>query len=220
MKDARISNYQLLTVIVGRGKAKKVVSLAKSVGVPGATISLGGGSNHNSFFNFLGIANEDKDIIFMVSDPETIDHAVEILDKELALHKPNHGIAFVEELAECSGVHRLNKNKPPRMEGDRTVYQLITVIVDRGKAEEVIESSRKAGSRGGTILNARGSGAHEHGKIFNIEIVPEKEVVLILCKSEQADAIMSQIEEDFKIHDPGKGIMYSKPVLKAVGIME
>lgn len=220
MNEARICNYQLLTVIVARGKSKKVVSLARNAGVPGATITLGGGTNHNRFFNMLGIANEDKDVVFMVSDPDTIDRAVDVLNRELALNKANHGIAFVEELAECSGVHRLNKDKPQRVEGESTVYQLITVIVDRGKAEEVIDSSRKAGSRGGTILNARGSGAHEHGKIFNIEIVPEKEIVLILCKSEQADAIMTQIEQDLKIHDPGKGIMYSKPVLKAVGIME
>lgn len=217
MNDVRIAHYDLMTVIVNRGRAHKVVQVAKAAGVPGATITLGWGTNNNRFFDFLGVANEDKEVVFMVSDPETIDTALNHLVEELQLEKPNHGVAFVQDLSLCSGVHRI-KRKMTFLEGEDTMMQLITVITERGRAEDVVEAAREAGARGGTIMNARGSGVHETTRIFNMEVVPEKEIVLILCEAEHAEAIMSRIEQQMEIHAPGKGIMFLQPVLKAVGV--
>lgn len=218
VNEARIAHYDLLTVIVNRGRAAKVVSLAKSVGVPGATIALGWGTSAHRFWDFLGVASEDKDIVYMVSDPKTIDTALKLLDQELQLAKPNHGIAFVQKLFETSGVHRMKRKMTFLEEGETTMTQLITVITERGRAEDVVEAARHAGARGGTIVNARGSGVHETTRIFNMEVVPEKEIVLILCSSEESEPIMSGIEAELSIHEPGQGIMYLQPVLRAVGI--
>ena len=95
--------------------------------------------------------------------------------------------------------------------------QLITVIVERGKAEDVMAAAKDAGAAGGTIINARGSGVHETTKIFNMEVVPEKEIVLILCPCEKAEAIMDNFERESQIHEPGHGIMYLQPIVKTVG---
>lgn len=217
MNEARVEHYHLLTVIVNRGKAAKVVQVAKAHGVPGATISLGWGTVHNRFFDFLGVASEDKDIVYMVSDPDTIVEALHALERELHLEKPNHGIAYIMELVQTSGVHRVTKKHYCEEEGDKTMKHLITVIVDRGKAEDVMDAAKEGGAMGGTIVNARGSGVHETTKIFNMEVVPEKEVVLILCPCERSEAIMESIENKMKIHEPGKGIMYLQPVIKSIG---
>lgn len=218
MNDVRIAHYDLLTVIVNRGRAAKVVHVAKEAGVPGATIALGWGTNNNRFWDFLGVANEDKDIVYMVSDPNTIEKAVDALQVELQLDKPNHGIAFVQDLFEVSGVHRLKRKMTFLEEGEETMTQLITVITERGRAEDVVEAARHAGAKGGTIVNARGSGVHETTRIFNMEVVPEKEIVMILCNAEESEGIMTAIEEELSIHEPGQGIMYLQPVLRAVGI--
>ncbi len=217
MNDVRVAYYHLLTVIVNRGRAARVVHIARASGVPGATITLGWGTVHNRFFDFLGVASEDKDIVYMVSDPDTIDRAITALDQELQFEKPNHGIAYVMELAETSGVHRLTKTVYCEEEGDDNMKNLITVIVDRGKADDVMAAAKAAGARGRTILNARGSGVHETTRIFNMEVVPEKEIILILCSCEKAEAIMSGIEQEIQIHEPGHGIMYLQPVVKSVG---
>ena len=220
MNDVRVAYYHLLTVIVNRGRAGRVVHIARDNGVPGATISLGWGTVRNRFFDFLGVASEDKDIVYMVSDPDTIERALLALDQELQLEKPNHGIAYVMELAETSGVHRLTKTIYCEEEGDETMKHLITVIVERGQAEDVMAAAKEAGARGGTIVNARGSGVHETTKIFNMEVVPEKEIVLILTSCDKSEAIMTAIEQELQIHEPGHGIMYLQPIIKSVGAIK
>lgn len=217
MNKNRVAHYHLLCVIVNRGKAAKVVQIAKGKGVPGATISLGWGTVESSFFDFLGGASQEKDIVHMVSDPDTIDQAIHALEEELQLHKPNHGIAYIMELTQTSGVHRLTREQFREEQGDETMKHLITVIVERGRADDVMAAAKQAGATGGTIVNARGSGVHETMRLFNMEIVPEKEMVLILCNTEASEAIMSQIEQEIQIHEPGHGIMYLQPVLKSIG---
>lgn len=98
------------------------------------------------------------------------------------------------------------------------MYQAITVIVERGKAEDVIDAAVKAGSKGGTIIKARGSGIHETSKLFTMDIEPEKEIVLILSEADKTDAIVESIRKDMKIDEPGQGILYVQEVSKTYGL--
>ncbi len=98
------------------------------------------------------------------------------------------------------------------------MYKAIFTIVDRGKAEDVITAATCAGSRGGTIINARGSGIHETSKLFNMEISPEKEVVLILAKTEDVTKITDTIVEQLDINKPGNGIIFVQSVENAYGL--
>ncbi len=100
------------------------------------------------------------------------------------------------------------------------MYQAITVVVEKGKAEDVIDAALKAGSKGGTIINARGSGVHETSRLFAMDIEPEKEMVLILSKSEQTEKIVSSIRTSLKIDEPGMGILYIQHVNEVCGLYE
>jgi nitrogen regulatory protein PII len=98
------------------------------------------------------------------------------------------------------------------------MYEVITVVVDKGRAENVIEVATKAGSKGGTIINARGSGIHETMKLFSMDIEPEKEIVMILSEKETTDTIVSSIRGQLKIDEPGNGIIFTVDVNKAYGL--
>ena len=100
------------------------------------------------------------------------------------------------------------------------MYQLIITIVSKGKAEDVIEAATEAGSKGGTIINARGSGTHETSKIFHMDIEPEKEVVMILSKENVTEKIVSSIRKKLEIDLPGKGILFVQDVNQTYGIYE
>ena len=101
---------------------------------------------------------------------------------------------------------------------DITMYQVITSIVDKGKAEDVIEAASKAGSKGGTIVNGRGSGIHETSKLFSMDIEPEKEIVIILSEISMTEAIVASIRETLNVDVPGKGIIYIQDTNKTYGI--
>ena len=98
------------------------------------------------------------------------------------------------------------------------VYHVINVIVDKGKAEDVIDAATAAGSKGGTIVNARGSGIHETSKLFAMDVEPERELVLILSECENTDAIVASIREHLQLDEPGNGIIYIQDVNKTYGI--
>lgn len=100
------------------------------------------------------------------------------------------------------------------------MYHIINIIVDKGRAEEVITAATKAGSKGGTVINARGSGVHETSKVFDMEIEPEKEVVIVLSEIERTGDIVAAIRESLKIDEPGNGIIYIQETSRTYGIFK
>lgn len=96
--------------------------------------------------------------------------------------------------------------------------QMISVIVNRGYADDVMAVARKAGADGGSIIHARGTGKREDEKFFGITIVPEKEQLLIAASEEKAEKIKTAIKELEILHKPGMGIMFSLPIEEYVNL--
>lgn len=209
----------LICVIVNCGQASKLIKAAKRHGISGATVTIGKGTINNRLLDFIGLADIRKEVIFMVAEKETAYWALEQLNKEFEFHKPNYGIAFTTSICEVSGTKRIACQQNNEERGaENTMYDIITTIVDKGKAEEVVNAATKAGSKGGTILNARGSGIHETSRLFAMEIEPEKEVVLILSETRMTKAIVASIREHLKIDEPGNGIIYVQSTKETYGI--
>ena len=58
-------------------------------------------------------------------------------------------------------------------------FELIVTIVNKDYATALMDAAREVGAKGGTILNARGTGDHSVEKLFGLTIQQEKEVVLV-----------------------------------------
>jgi nitrogen regulatory protein PII len=99
------------------------------------------------------------------------------------------------------------------------MFDLIVTIVSKGFAEEVVEASKKAGARGGTIMNGRGTSIHENAKLFGIPIEPEKEIVLTLIAKSKTDEVLAAISKAVDIDKPHKGIAFVLEVEKTSGLM-
>lgn len=97
-------------------------------------------------------------------------------------------------------------------------FEVILCIVNTGFAELVMDTARRLGARGGTILNGRGTASKEAEKIFNITIQPEKEIVMILVSSEIKDGILKGLYDAVGVNTPGQGIAFTLPVEDVVGI--
>lgn len=93
---------------------------------------------------------------------------------------------------------------------------LITCVVERGRADEVVAAAMKAGAPAATIHFARGSGIRERlTLLLKIAISPEKEVIDIVASADRADAIFDAMMDAGHLDLPGKGFIYMTPVLKA-----
>jgi nitrogen regulatory protein PII len=98
-------------------------------------------------------------------------------------------------------------------------FELIITIVNRGKAEQVMDAARKEGAEGGTVILGRGTSIHETVKLLGIPIEPAKEIVLTLIDSRKTERVLAAITEAVGLDKPGKGIAFVLDVEKAVGIV-
>jgi nitrogen regulatory protein PII len=218
-KSPQLPEFELLFVILNYGLGSKVVKLAKQHGVTGGTIFLGRGTIKNRFLELLDLTEIRKEIVITVAVKDTIYKALEVINKELKLNKKDHGIAFTTSVSNLLGARCYKDSYSKESRGvENTMYKLICVIVDRGKATSVIETASKAGSSGGTIINARGSGIHETSKLFTMDIEPEKELVLLLSEEHLSDLIVSAVREQVEIDKPGNGIIFVLNVNSAYGL--
>lgn len=221
MKDKKY--FDLIFTVVDFGSGSKIIKTARKSGVSGGTIFLGNGTVDNRLLEILALDHVRKEIVIMVTERSLSPEVLEKLNEKFHFDKPGHGIAFSIPLMEIYGTRdgscEVNEHKENRGD-ENTMYKAVFTIVDRGKGENVMDAARKAGAKGGTIINARGSGIHETEILFSMPIEPEKEVVMILAKNEIVDNISSAIREELKIDEPGMGIMFVLDVNKTYGLNE
>lgn len=214
-----VFDIELICMIVNFGVGSKILKSAKHHGISGGTIILGKGTVNSRILDFIGLSDIRKEIVYMAAKKKTAYEALEALNNEFEFNKPNHGIAFTTAIGSIVGTKSIVcDNKKDERGADHIMYHVITIIVDKGKAEDVITAATKAGSKGGTILNARGSGIHETSKVFHMDIEPEKEIVIILSEAEKTEGIVSLIRDNLKIDEAGNGIIYVQDTTRTYGI--
>ena len=213
-----MTQFTLICCVVNVGHASKVLKSAKKYGVKGATISIGRGVAHSRLLEFLHINEVRKEIITMVIESDLASKAIVGISEDMEFHKPNHGIAFSYPVCEFIGSKNKLAAEPECNEVREIMYKIIYTIVDKGRADDVIEAANMAGARGGTIVYARGAGIHEVQKLFSVEVEPEKEKVFIITKSDKKDAIVDSIRTHMKIDEPGNGILYVLDINEVHGL--
>ncbi|MFA6829233.1 MAG: P-II family nitrogen regulator [Bacilli bacterium] len=112
----------------------------------------------------------------------------------------------------------MNQNNGKEVISEKREYSLILAIVNKGNTDLVMQAARKAGSRGGTISVARGTGNPELAKTYGLVIQPEKEMVFIVVSNDIKDEVMKQIYDDAGISTQGSGIIVSLPISDAIGL--
>ena len=98
--------------------------------------------------------------------------------------------------------------------------KLITCIVQRGKADKTVDAAMKAGAEGATIFYARGTGVRQKLGILGKLIEAEKEVIMIVVRRGQHDAVFDALTKTAELDKPGKGFAFVHTIEKAVGFLD
>ncbi|MFU0799508.1 MAG: P-II family nitrogen regulator [Xylanivirga thermophila] len=94
----------------------------------------------------------------------------------------------------------------------------IVAIVERGKADHIVNLAKKAGAKGATIVYGRGTGEAEAKKFLNLHIESSKEIIIILVESDNVDCILNTVVEAGRLNEPGTGIAFTFPVDRIIGL--
>ena len=214
--------YDEIVSIVPRGSGELVTGAAKEAGAFGGTILMGRGTASNSILQILGFGDSAKDIVLIVSEKEKSDAIRDAIVFASKDKKRPFGVLF--RLETCSFFKSVNSeqsgnaedgaeadgSKEENMNGNNT-HKLLTVIVNRGYADDAMDAARKAGAGGGTIINARGTAREGDATFFGMEIVPEKDMILIVAENSKVEGIMDAIKNLPCLSKPGSGVAFASP---------
>lgn len=213
-------NTEVVCLIINESYTARILKKAQELGIPEATIFNAQGTVRSSLMHFLGLDEVRREVVLLITDTEKSKKAIQELDDKFHFDKPNHGIAFTLSVSQLLGMTNIDTVQARTIERgeNKGMYQAIFVIVDRGDSEDVLEAAKTAGSRGGTIIHARGTGSEEAESFFQMDIDPEKDVVLILSQVKKADQIVDAIHEKLDLDQPNKGILFKLDVNETRGL--
>ena len=81
-----------------------------------------------------------------------------------------------------------------------------------------MDAARHADAPGGTVIHAKGTGAEHARRFLGISLAEEKEMVFIVVRTQQKNAIMKAIMEQAGTASPAGGIIFSLPVTSTAGL--
>ena len=92
-------------------------------------------------------------------------------------------------------------------------------MVQRGRADKLVKAALAAGANAATVFFARGMGIRERLGLLGLAIVPEKEVILIICRDPLVQPILDALTKAGGLDVPGHGVAYVTSIERAVGLL-
>lgn len=203
-------NFDLIVSIVPHDKGELVTKAAADAGSTGGTVLMGRGINRNSFITALGLGETSLDIVYIVTQDEQKNKIIDSIKNALENEKQNFGQIFSVNVNKFLKTGNVTEGEI-EMANEKSL-ELITVILNKGYADDAMAAARKAGAGGGTVINARGTAREEDAKFFGMQIVPEKEMLLIVVETQKKEDVFNAIKTLPCLAEPGSGIAFCSEV--------
>lgn len=105
MKHSYQEGLRLITCVVQRGKADKVVKAALDAGAAGATVFFGRGMGLRERLGLLGLAIvPEKEVIMIVARKDETQRIFEVVVEAAKLDIPGMGIAYTMPIHQVAGL--------------------------------------------------------------------------------------------------------------------
>lgn len=181
------------------------------------------GSAGHKILEYMALEDCEKILLSAFVPVDKLHDIKKGIINELNLNDSGNGIALTVPI-DCIG----GKSALKYFAGDAALpeedtmqeakYSLIITVVNQGFADTVMDAARAENARGGTILNAKGTGAGFTEKFFGVTITEEKEKIYIVAKREQRDAIIRAIMQHAGANTPAMGAVFALPVDSVEGV--
>ncbi len=220
-----MGSLYMMTTIVDRKIANKYVDLYKENDLNVMLLTLGLGTATNDILDYLGLDNPEKAVIFSVLQEDSWLETKKQLQKKLQIDAPGGGIAFIIPLSSIGGKKALqfllqkeDYQKQEESTLKNTTHELIIVISEQGYTNLIMDAARAAGAHGGTIIHAKGTGMEAAEKFMGVSLAAEKEIIFIVSKTEEKNAIMQAVIKEAGLESKAKAIAFSLPVTDTAGL--
>ena len=196
-----LKQLTLIASIVERGSATKLTKLYTEHQVFTHFRCEGTGTATSEIMDILGLRSSEKDIVLSITALGTARELMGKLNGDLRGAVPGRGIAFSLPLAGVSNLvaavigSRTKLEKETEVEDMQQKSSLVLVTVNQGFTDVVMDTAKKAGARGGTIIRGRWVDNENFEALSGFAGQEEKEIILIVVPKEIRNAVMEAINE-------------------------
>lgn len=214
-------NY--LISVVNPAAMEQVCEIAAALDLPQTVTMLGHGTAAQSMLDLLGIESTEKRVIMTVASPEKTRQFIKNMRQQLYIGIPGHGIVIAVPIKSVGGGKTLAYLNNGEQQTARytpelnSKYELIIIVANEGRTDQVMNAARAAGATGGTVLHGKGSGSQNPKKFYNVSIASEKEVILMVAQSDRKAAIMQSVLHQAGPDSEAGAVLFSLPVSEVAG---
>jgi len=207
----------LMISITNREELDSLIQIYHSHGVDVNFVSLGNGT--------ALIDSTPKAVSYSLVTGENWPKVRHALETEMEIDLPNRGIVFTVPLSSMGGMKQLmallgsqkfKKGEESVMKN--TKYELIIVIANIGYSDQIMAAAREAGAKGGTVIHAKGTGAHGSRDFYGVTLAEEKEMIYTVVLSEKKNAVMANVMEKCGVGKKPEAVLMSLPVTSTAGM--
>lgn len=220
-----MSELYLLVTITSRNLTKRFTTFYEEQGLPVSVITVGYGTASSEVLDYFGLDGSEKSVLFHFVTDTTWKSVKRQLRMKMQIDIPGIGIAFLVPLSSIGGKKALNYltcgqefEKGEESALKDTKYELLVVIANQGYTELIMDAARKVHAAGGTIIHAKGTGSQMAEKFMGVTLVPEKEMVFIVVRKDQKNAIMKSIMDEAGTGTKAGSVVFSLPVTDTAGM--
>lgn len=196
--------------------------ICEELGLPINIILRGKGTAVRSMLDILGLESNEKRVALTVADNDNLKRFIKKQKEKMFIGVPGHGIVIAVPIKSIGGKKTMEYLKADTQSlGQRPkfnfAYEMIVAITNEGRTDMVMNAAREAGATGGTVLHGKGEGGKSEEKFYNVSIAHEKEVILIVSRTEQKSAIMRSILEKAGPNTEAQTVVFSLPTSEVAG---
>ena len=189
--------------------------------------SIGQGTAPSEMMDIFGLGSNDKDIIMSFASANTVDTITGEIGRNVDTNSSYGGLMIVLPLAAMNRISAEIVFRSSQMTNNKGVgrnmsnnckYHYIFITVNQGYADQVMQTAKRAGATGGTVIKSRLAGTENLEQYKEIEVTEEKEIVMILAPVSISNQILNDVSQEHGMKTPAQGMVCALPVEKAIKI--
>ena len=180
-------------------------------------ITYGSGTASKSLLTYFGLDEVRKNVYFSLIPSYLEEKILTELKNKLNLNKIGQGIGFTISLKSSNKFIKDILDKKEIVMENSNNYELIVTIVKEGYSESVMNAAKRVGATGGTVIYGRSLGS-SRTILTNLQVEPEKDVVLNIVKKEIKNKVLESINKETGIKSDANGILLSLPIDNVIGL--
>lgn len=215
----------MIVTIVERGAGAAMIRLYQKNQVFLHCQCPGRGTATSEIMDILGLGSSEKDVVLSYATASAAARLLGQLDSELRGSVGTSGIVFdmpltgLNNLVAAAIAYQTEGNR----KGENSVEQesmgkntLILVTCSRGSTEAVMDTAKKAGARGGTVIKARWTGVEDLEQSYGLTLQREREIVAIVVPNGIRNAVMEAVNAEHGLKSDSQAMLCSMGVEQIV----